>query len=179
MVDEKKSSFSDGSVWAEVTLGLRLFGEDGLIKPRRRPGSAAGSRDHPGTSAPSPSNRPPAVQDTTDRVYTGLIIDAGGLDASPAMLPKILSQNGGVIYGTRELDREYVIRTGVMGYQSDLQKALKMERVGSNPLVVKAAAVGGKNKTDFIVTDQDAQKIVAAAALKNFLKECRVVAVLK
>jgi hypothetical protein len=93
------------------------------------------------------------------------------------MLPKLKSKGGKVIYGTGEIDKDYVMRFGIMGYQSNLEAARKLDRVGANPLVVKAVAVSGKNRTDFVLSDADAERVLNAGAAAKFLKECRVVAV--
>lgn len=179
VVNEKKSQFSDGSIWVEVTLGMKLFGEDGLIHSsvdwnnRRQvnvtpalqpapiqPGSAS-------ASFPIPAGG-----------YTGLILVATGLNGSPAMLPRILSENGEVLYGTNKIDSKYIVKLGLMGYQNNLDKARTLDRVGKNPLVINAKNVSGKNKTDFVISQNDAANIKKAIAGNDFLKQCRVVAVL-
>ncbi len=181
VVDETKNQFSDGSVWAEVTLGMKLYGEDGLVKPstewkaRRQPEPAPAEKPAPVEPEPvAPQGTSPSTEP-----YTGLVIDARGMGGSPAMLPKIVSAGGQVIYGTGEVDKDYVVRMGIMGYQASLDQARTSDRVGANPLVVQASGVAGKNRADFVVSDEDARRILDAAASNDFLKECRVVAVLK
>jgi len=173
VVDEKQSQFADGSIWVEVTLGMKMFGEDGLIQP-----SIDWQQRQPVSTQPAPAPVPVKPAPAGDVTYTGLIIDAGGLGASPAMLPKLKTEGGKVIYGTGEIDKDYVMRFGIMGYQNDLEAARKIDRVGGNPLVVKAAGVSGKNRTDFVLSIADAERVLKASAATNFLKECRVVAVL-
>lgn len=176
VVNEEKSRFSDGSLWVEVTLGLKLYGKDGLLAP-----SLDWQRRHP--EKMQPAEKPTPVQPVAaaaapSRKYTGLIIDASGLGASPAMLPKIVSQNGHVLYGTGEIMRDYVVRMGLMGYQNSVARARAQERVGANPLVIKAVAVSGKNKCDYVISAADTALVQAAATATPLLKECRVVAVL-
>ena len=177
VVDETKSQFPDGSIWVEVALGMKLNGDNGLITPSvdwysRRPVKTVPLAES--SSAKSVSS---SVSGQAD--YSGRIIDATGLDAAPAMLPKILSEDVGIIYGTGEIDKNYVLKMGIMGYQGDLAKAKKLERTGKNPLIIRARAVSGKNKCDFVVSRADAARIRDALKVKDFLKECRVVAVLK
>lgn len=178
VVNEKKSRFSDGSIWVEVTLGLKLIGEDGIVGP-----SVDWQQRHPEKMMPAEKPRPvkhvppvapPASLSTR---YTGLIIDATGLGASPAMLPKIVSQDGQILYGTGEIKRDYVVQMGLMGYQSTISKARAQDRVGANPLVIKAVSVSGKSKCDYVISRADAALLNAAASTAPFLKECRVVAV--
>ena len=183
VIDEKKSQFTDGSIWVEVTLGMKLFGEDGLIKP-----SMEWENRQPVEPAPAPEPEPvkttaaaapaPSPDETPNETFTGLIIDAGKLDASPAMLPKIKSEGGEILYGTGEISKDYVLKYGIMGYQSTVTQARNLDRVGNNPLVIRATAVDGKNKTDFVIAREDAERLAAATANNDFLKECRVVAVI-
>lgn len=173
-----RSQFSDGSIWVEVTLGMNLYGDNGLIRPSldwqsRRPVKPLPAEE---PLSLKPKATPEAAAEAHE-AYTGLIIDASGLGAAPAMLPRVLTEDGEVLYGGGEVDKSYVVRQGIMGYQRSLAKARGLERVGSNALVVRAKAVSGQNRCDLVVSRADALKIRAAAAGRNFLKECRVVAV--
>jgi hypothetical protein len=172
VVDESQSQFTDGSIWAEVTLGMMLYGENGLITP-----SMDWYGRKPVTPTPAPAATVPSAP-TDNTVYTGLIIDATGMDANPAMLPKIVAQSGQVLFGTGKIDRDYVIKHGLMGYQRSLDKAKGLDRVGGNPLVVSPLSISGSNRTDYIVSQADADRIRAAASRQDFLGQCRVVAVI-
>ena len=68
---------------------------------------------------------------------TGVIIDARGLKARPAMAPRILDQNGNAIYGPGKYSRKYAVENGVVGYSKTLEAAQKDQRVVGNPIVVK------------------------------------------
>ena len=183
VVKEEKKQFNDGSLWVEVTLGMKMYSKYGLIEP-----SIESVKRHPVKLSPLPEpvtiqedqdiSSAPAEPVKMDGLYTGLIIDATGIGANPAMLPKVLSGNGSVLYGTGKIDKDYIVRYGLMGYQKTVADAKNKDRVGDNPLIIQAIKVKGKNKTDFIVSEKDAQRIKIAAAKTNFLKECRVIAVL-
>ncbi|NIV99996.1 hypothetical protein GWN26_13080, partial [Candidatus Saccharibacteria bacterium] len=111
-------------------------------------------------------------------VYTGLIVDASGLGARPALAPKILDEQGNEVYGTGYVSREYAVEVGVIGYDKDLNRAKSNERVAGNPLVVRAIDVTGANKTDLVVSNQDAQVIRGASTNLNFLQQCKVMVIL-
>jgi hypothetical protein len=175
VVDESQSQFGDGSIWAEVTLGMMLYGENGLIGPSLDWYSRQRVTPTPMPVPTSSAANQPSSTDNT--VYTGLIIDATGMDANPAMLPKIFSQNGQVLFGTGKIDREYVVKHGLMGYQRSLEKAKSLNRVGNNPLIISPISIRGTNRSDFVVSPQDAERIRMAASQQNFLGQCRVVAV--
>lgn len=111
-------------------------------------------------------------------VVSGLIIDARGLGVRPAMAPKILDENGNEIYGSKFVSREYAVDVGMVGYEKDIDRAQKNERVANTPMIVKAIQASGPNKTDVVITNADAQKIHNSAKHMNFLQQCKVMFVL-
>ncbi len=116
---------------------------------------------------------------TGSRVSTGLIIDASGLDVTPAMAPKILDEEGNEVYGTANVDRQWAITQGVVGYHNDIDAAARDERVAGNPLIVRAIGVTGPNRCDVVISTADAARVLELAADQPFLDECRVMFVLK
>ncbi len=129
-----------------------------------------------GNANPAPAPMPsPSVG---NGVFTGLIVDARGLGAKPALAPRILDENGNVVYGTQNVSREYALQIGVVGYEKDLNRARQNERVANNPLIVKAVRVEGPNRTDVVIRNADAERIRQMAQRLKFLEECRVMMVL-
>ena len=53
--------------------------------------------------------------------------------------------------------------------------AAKLDRVGSTPGKVKAVKASGQNKTDVVLSDDDAADIRSASQNLKFLSECRVI----
>jgi len=113
-----------------------------------------------------------------NQVFTGLIVDARGLGVKPALAPRILDENGNVVYGTQNVSREYALQIGVVGYEKDVNRARRNERVANNPLIVKAVRVEGPNRTDVVIRNADADRIRQLAQRLKFLEECRVMMVL-
>ena len=114
----------------------------------------------------------------TTSAITGLIIDARGLGIRPAMSPRILDQNGGVVYGPGNYTREYSIQNGVAGYAKGLDKAQTDDRVKGNPLVIKGVATSGANKADVVIGNSDVMKIQSANTTGGVLRDCRVLFIL-
>ena len=117
-------------------------------------------------------------QSTATGGITGVIIDARGLSARPAMAPRILDQNGNAIYGPGTYDRQYAVSNGVAGYSKTLESAQKDERVVGNPLVIKGVATSGTNRTDITISNADVSRLDAANRSSNILKDCRVLILL-
>ncbi len=113
---------------------------------------------------PSPAAPPAGAQ-------TGLTIDARGLGLTPALVCKVLDDKGREVYGAASVSREYAVRAGVTGYAKGMGKS---ERVGGNPLFVKAAGVAGPNHTDVTLSQEDAERVRVAAQVYNFLSQGRV-----
>ncbi len=111
-------------------------------------------------------------------VYTGLIIDCRDIQLRPALSPKIYDRSGAEVYGSANVTKEYAIQQGMLGYLKSVDSAKENARVANNPLLIKAVGVKGTNKADIIISDEDAAMIRDLNSKLNFLRECRVVAVI-
>ncbi|MEE4359722.1 MAG: hypothetical protein V2I97_24845 [Desulfococcaceae bacterium] len=111
-------------------------------------------------------------------VYTGLIINAKGLNASPGMYPNIRTGSGKVIYNISVADPNASVSEGLCAYRKALEQARKIDSLGDSPLLVKAVEVDGKNRIDLIIEDSDGEKIIRADIQSSFLKEARVAVVI-
>jgi hypothetical protein len=161
---------SDGTV--EVTVRMPLSGNfSQVVIPkaldRRR------SMAPPDIPPSAPTTPAPAGE-----VFTGMVVDARGLQTRPAMSPKILDENGKEVYGSMNVDREYAIQQGMSGYARDLTAAQSNPRVTNNPVSVKGLKTEGSGKSDIVISNSDAEKIRGASDNLLFLKKCRVMIVL-
>lgn len=111
------------------------------------------------------------------RPFTGLIIDARGLDVRPAVAPKVTNGARVEIYGTRYASYDIASKQGLVVYKNDLLSAMRDDRAGADPLVVRAVGVSGGLKTDIVISNNDALLVHAAARKQNFLKQCKVIIV--
>ena len=155
---------SDTSVEVEYSVPMSGISDimlPPLTVPVAVPGEAAGAPTSPTTGG-----------------ITGVIIDARGLKARPAMAPRILDQNGNAVYGPGTYSREYAVTNGVAGYSKSLEAAQKDARVMGNPLIIKGVATAGTNRTDITVSNADVSKIDSANRSYSVLKDCRVLILL-
>ncbi|MBW2579720.1 MAG: LPP20 family lipoprotein [Deltaproteobacteria bacterium] len=155
---------SDGSV--EVTMVMSLGGEFANVILPPPP---------VGTVFPLP---PPGTEMPASQVYTGMVIDARGLGARPAMAPKIVDESGKEIYGSAMVNREFAVQQGMVGYAKDLSAAQVNSRVTDRPVTIKALRTSGAAKVDVVISDSDAAKLTSAAENLSFLQKCRVMVVL-
>ncbi|MFO8085600.1 MAG: hypothetical protein R6U27_14935 [Desulfobacterales bacterium] len=110
--------------------------------------------------------------------YTGLVVNAAGLNAVPAMAPKILDERGEQVYGAAYASRNFAVQIGMCLYVKDFHEALKNERVGENPLVVHGIRTHDTGFSDIVISNAEASKIRSSSKNITFLKQCRVVIVL-
>lgn len=180
----KQDYLSDGTV--EVTLRMPLSGSLAhVILPKaieKQPAPPA-----PPAAAPAPPETPqvaapaaptPAAPAPAPEVFTGMVVDARGLQARPAMSPKILDEDGKEVYGSLNVDREYAIQQGMSGYARDLTAAQSNARVTNNPFSLKGLRTEGPGRSDIVISNADANKIRGASENLSFLKKCRVMIVL-
>jgi hypothetical protein len=182
---------SDGTV--EVRLRMPLYGNLSQIiiptaidkrKQAAPPAPLAPAPVAPAPAAPVPAAPAPAVTTPAPAapaapvVYTGMVVDARGIQARPAMAPRIFDENGVELYGSANVDREYAVQQGMSGYARDLTAAQSNGRVTANPITIKAVKTSGPGKADLVISNADAQQIRAAAENLSFMKKCRVMIVL-
>lgn len=153
----KTKYYSDGGVDLVVQMSLDGALGSTLVKPGAKAGDvpSAGKVKH-----------------------TGLVIDARGMKAIPALSPKLLDESGNVVYSSEFLDKEALEARGVSGYFHNLEAAKKDQRTGGNPLVVKALKLGAGNKTDIILSNADAEQLRDPEANLKYLAEGRVALVI-
>ena len=172
----KTDYMSDGTV--EVTLRIPLYG--GILAQTIMPLAIAKPPVPPAPSvleAPAPAVTAPAAP-AAPVAYTGMVVDARGIQARPAMSPRVFDEDGKEVYGSANVDREYAVQQGMSGYARDLNAAQSNQRVTVNPITVKALKTSGPGKSDLIISNADAQQIRASAENMTFMKKCRVMVVL-
>ncbi|MFZ5569985.1 MAG: LPP20 family lipoprotein [Thermodesulfobacteriota bacterium] len=106
--------------------------------------------------------------------FTGLVVDALGLGAKPAMSPRILDEGGQEVYGAAYVSRENAIQQGMCGYATELKSAMEDSRVAGNPLVVKGLRAEGEGRSDIVISNADAAKLRSSSENLSLLKQCRV-----
>ncbi len=159
---------SDGTV--EVKVRMPLYGNLSQIMI---PASIEKRKELKPPEAPAA-----AAPAAPPMAYTGLVVDARGIQARPAMSPRVFDEDGKEVYGSANVDREYAVQQGMSGYARDLTAAQSNQRVTNSPVTVKALKTSGAGKADLIISNVDAQQIRASAENASFMKKCRVMIVL-
>ncbi len=113
--------------------------------------------------------------DQTD--FTGLIIDAKGLEVTPVLNPIIISEQGHDVYSSVFISREFAVQNGVSKYVCHLEEAFHDSRIGNHPLVIKGLRKSGKEDA-VVISMADYQILEKTTERHRFLAECRVVIVI-
>jgi len=179
----KQEYLSDGTV--EITLQMSLSGGFAqLVLPKEirqvEPVKPLDAVHAPPPSPPAvtpPPSKPVVTPSPSTEVFTGMVVDARGLSAKPAMSPKVLDENGQEVYGSAYVSREFAVQQGMSGYAKDITAAQKNQRVTNNPLTVKGLKTEGPGRADVVISNADASRLRGASEHLSFLKKCRVMIV--
>ena len=152
-----------------------------MPKPEpERPVPQTEKKTAPAQSEPSkPAQEVPAPATVAFKggVATGMVIDGRGLGLRPALLPRIVDQQGQELYVGQVVPRTNAVEQGVAGYAKDVQAAANNFRVTDNPAVIRAVKASGNARTDIVVSQADAQAFRELGSKGDFLKYCRVIIV--
>ena len=168
---------------AVVYLSIQVDGADGLsgqllpqILPTRPPPTAPVYAPPPPAHIPPPAAMAPVEP---PQPYDALILDIKEHPFKPALINRILAQNGEILYDPTKIAQNILVERGAGDYTNDVgkAKALLSERGSKNPMVVKAVSV--VKFTDVQVSGDDAAGIFSANQKANFLEGAKVVFVLK
>jgi hypothetical protein len=128
----------------------------------------------PATTAPPATTTPPPVQ-----YADGLIVDVRAHSFRPALVNRILTEKGEVLYDPSKIAQEILVQRGSGDYTTDVgkAKAILAERGSQRPLTVEAAKV--ERFTNVHVNSAQATEIFSANQQNSFLEGAKVVFVLQ
>jgi len=123
----------------------------------------------------APEASAPALPREGALVHTGLIIDARGLKAQPALLPRVLDEEGKELYSASVVTKEALKTQGIAGYLKNVDEATRSARVGERPRGLKAVRLGGGSAR--VLGAEDAAKLRDPKSNLSYLGEGRVIVV--
>jgi len=109
---------------------------------------------------------------------SGIIIDASGLGAKPALSPRILDDSGRELYGASYIKRDYFLSKGLVAYRSKLDDARNSARVASNPIIINAIRSTGPGSSDLVISKDDAKRLKTSSSILSWLEKGNVIIVL-
>lgn len=127
---------------------------------------------------PDKNSPQPETSSRSSQIYSGMVVDARGLQAIPVLAPRILDENLDEVFGPTYASREFAVQQGVARYTTNIWQAKFDPRVSDNPIVVKALKTIWPRRCDFIISNSDADKLRSKSEHLLFLRQCKVIIVL-
>lgn len=122
---------------------------------------------------------------TASKVYTGILIDARGQlpvhgeysneKLNPCLFPKIWNKNMNLIYEKNIVNPEAAKKQSIVFYTSTLDESKYQDRIGTEPLRIIARGIFGDNHTDPIISNDDAERILAKKENIELLRQGKIV----
>ncbi|MBI4691579.1 MAG: hypothetical protein HY754_15145 [Nitrospirae bacterium] len=111
--------------------------------------------------------------------YDGLIVDATDQGFRPALINRIFTQKGEVLYDPSKISQKVLVEQGCGEYTNTIDKAkAALEQRGTkNPLIIKAT--GTVSPSDLQISDDDAVTVFSANQKAGFLSGAKVAFVLR
>ncbi len=111
--------------------------------------------------------------------HDGLIIDATEQNFRPALINRVFTPKGELLYDPSKISQKVLVEQGCGEYTNSVDKAKAAldSRGVKNPLVIKA--IGTVSQSDIQVSDDDAVSIFSANQKKGFFASAKVAFVLK
>jgi hypothetical protein len=110
--------------------------------------------------------------------YTGLVVDARGIPVHPALLPKLVTEDGLDAYSQSYVLAKYKPMEGIAAYVSDPAQAKVHPKVTDNPLIIKALRAAGNSQTDLVISNAAAQTIHGVKDHFAFLERAKVIVII-
>ena len=128
------------------------------------------------------------IEKTASRVYTGIIIDARGIlpvqgefvtsTGNPCLFPKVWNEDMELIYEKNIENSKTAKEKGIVSYHWSSDENLYRDRIGNDPLRITAKKIFGINRTDPVISNKDALKILSLDENRELLKQGRVIILL-
>jgi citrate lyase gamma subunit len=177
VVDEVR--LSDGTVVVTIELALLgSFAQMMLPEDIKQVESVRALQSVTQTGARAGDPAPEGSIFDDPGVFSGLIVDARGINAKPAMAPLLMDENGRQVYGSTFISREYAVQHGVCAYVRALADPSDNSRVAPKPLWVKGLRTLPDSNSDIVISNADAARLRGASENLAFLRQCRVIIIL-
>ncbi len=171
---------SDGAVSTEHEFPINGAILNAILPPTGN-GKLLGKTACPccGQAWPEGKEPPPGIklvplESGNGQTWSGILIDATNLGLQPALFPRVVTEEDEEVIGPGFASAEKLAQFGLVGWFRDRTQAFVSERVGPNPLLIRALRVTGTNSCDVVISHYDAARIHGSKANLQLLSECRV-----
>jgi len=107
--------------------------------------------------------------------YTGLIVDARGLDVSPSLICRLYGPEERLLYGPSVVRPSIAIGRGMAGYMQHRGKALRATRSGGNPLILRAEDRAASQGCELTLSAAASERLLPRPGDLGFLRRGKVI----
>jgi hypothetical protein len=119
--------------------------------------------------------QPGPIPQGSKTAASGLLVDARNVPLIPALVFRILDEDGKEVYGMDFVDAERFLTSGLCDYHTNLGYAQDAPRVAASPIVAQAVRTVSPQNVDIVISNADAAKIRGSSY--DFRIPCRVTVV--
>ena len=105
--------------------------------------------------------------------YSGIIIDARGIPITPALMPRVVTANGQLVYGPEIISPTAYANGGLVAYVRSEREA-RVVKAGEEPFLVKALKAVGRAACDIVIPDEAAALLNGANKFNSVLADGKV-----
>lgn len=104
---------------------------------------------------------PPGAPDKAKvpQQYTGIILDCTKIHYAPVLLPKLISEDGTVLWGLLGIKPADVATQGMIEYTTSMKAAMLSGRAGAHPWIIRPLATRGPSHGDIVLSNEAAQQL--------------------
>ncbi|MCF8029784.1 MAG: hypothetical protein K9K39_02685 [Desulfohalobiaceae bacterium] len=107
--------------------------------------------------------------------YTGLIVDARGLDVSPSLICRLYGPEERLLYGPGVVRPSIAIGRGMAGYMEHRGKAVRATRSGGNPLILRAEDRASSYGCELTLSAAASERLLPRPGNLGFLRRGKVI----
>ena len=136
----------------------------------------------------SPARVPVILDYEATAAFSGIVIyaadelplhgESGTEKLKPAIFPNIFDAKMETTASAKMAEPEYLSRWGFAGYTDKTDLSKFENRIGLYPFYTTAEAIFGNNRTDIIISEEAARKILYNEANRRLIKEGRILIIL-
>jgi hypothetical protein len=92
---------------------------------------------------------------------------------NPSLFPRVFDEKLNLVIGPLMVDPELIKESGTTAYQY-LSEHLDIQRIGQNPMKLKARAIFGIHNTDLLISPREAEKILSRQNNLDLIKQGKI-----
>ncbi|MDX8414405.1 MAG: hypothetical protein R8J85_09995 [Mariprofundales bacterium] len=165
----KPHYMEDGSVEVEMAVNYRQSLAPVVMAAIREKG-----QNHDADKKSVAPSKPQVDEVQSSTAITGLVIDARGLGMQPSMAPKVLAENGSVLFSA--LLAEGQPADGLVAYATSPDDANVRVKVGDHPMVIRAVKV--RNFGDVVISEEKAKVLDETGGFSAVIRGAKVAIIL-